>query len=122
MIDEVTFDPVQVHSPGWKRLARSGAAALSGAPRVVIRERPGRLSVHCELDGLDVAQRRACERVITWLQASALRTCQACGTRDASVASPDGRSLLRLCAVCTSRNGRAPAEMPAQWQRAEAAC
>ena len=106
MIEEVTFEPVQVHSPGWRGLARAGAASLREARSVVIRERPGRLMVHCDVTGLAVAQRKACARVITWLQTTAAQTCQVCGSQDEAVASPDGRSPLRLCNGCISRSGR----------------
>ena len=106
MIEEVTFDSVQVHSPGWRGLARAGAASLREARSVVIRERPGQLMVHCDVTGLAVAQRKACARVITWLQTTAAQTCQVCGSQDEGVASPDGRSPLRLCTGCISRSGQ----------------
>ena len=121
MIEEVTFDSVQVHSPGWRGLARAGAASLREARSVVIRERPGQLMVHCDVTGLAVAQRKACARVITWLQTTAAQTCQACGNQDEGVASPDGRSLLRLCNGCISRSGQPPVAASLQWSHAETA-
>ena len=108
MIEKVTFDPVQVHSPGWRGLARAGAASLREARSVMIRERPGRLMVHCDVTGLAVAQRKACARVVSWLQTTAAQTCQVCGSQDEGVASPDGRSPLRLCNGCIRRSGRPP--------------
>ena len=121
MIEEVTFDPVQVHSPGWRGLARAGAASLREARSVVIRERPGRLMVHCDVTGLAVAQRKACTRVIAWLHATAAQTCQVCGSQDEGVASPDGRSPLRLCNGCISRSGQPPVAALLQWSHAETA-
>ncbi|SEO84343.1 hypothetical protein [Aquisalimonas asiatica] len=121
MIEEVAYDPVQVHSPGWQGLARAGATSLREARSVVIRERPGRLMVHCDVTGLAVAQRKACARVITWLQATAAQTCQACGSQGEAVASPDGRSPLRLCRACISRSGQPPVAASLQWSAAETA-
>ena len=121
MIEEVTFDSVQVHSPGWRGLARAGAASLREARSVVIRERPGRLMVHCDVTGLAVAQRKACARVITWLQTTAAQTCQACGSQDEAVTSPDGRSPLRLCTGCISRSGQPPVVGSLQRSPAETA-
>ena len=121
MIEEVTFDPVQVHSPGWRGLARAGAASLREARSVVIRERPGRLMVHCDVTGLAVAQRKACARVISWLQTTAAQTCQACGNQDEHVGSPDGRSPLQLCPTCISRSGKSTVAASLQWLPSETA-
>lgn len=121
MIEDIAFDPVQVHSPGWQELARAGAASLGEARSVVIRERPGQLVVHCDVTGLAVAQRKACVRVITCLQATAAQTCQTCGSQSEAVASPDGRSPLRLCRTCISRSGQPPVAASLQWSAAETA-
>ena len=121
MIEEVAHDPVQVHSPGWQGLARAGAASLREARSVVIRERPGKLMVHCDVTGLATVQRKACARVVAWLQVTASQTCQACGSQGEAVASPDGRSPLRLCGGCISRSGQPPVAASLQWSHAETA-
>ena len=121
MIEKVAFESVQVHSPGWQRFARAGAASLREGRGVVIRERPGRLMVHCDVTGLAVAQRKACARVIIWLQKTAMQTCQACGSQDEAVTSPDGYNWLRLCTTCISRSGKPPVPVSLQWSSAETA-
>ena len=121
MIEGVTYDAVQVHSPGWVSLARRAAQSLRVAPHLVIRERPGRLVVHCRMDGLAMAERKACARVIHSLCMTARQTCQVCGTQGNDVASPDGLSPLRLCPGCVSHSGTQPAEVPVQSRRASAA-
>lgn len=119
MIEEVAYDPVQVHSPSWQGLARVGAASLREARCVVIRERPGKLLVHCDVTGLATVQRKVCAWVIVWLQVTASQTCQAFGSQGEAVASPDGQSPLRLCGGCISRSGQPPVAASLQWPAAE---
>ena len=121
MIENAAYQGVKVHGPGWVSMARRAGASLRIVPYWVIRERPGRLVVHCRTDGLAMAERKACARVIHALCVTARETCQVCGTQGRDVASPDGVSPLRLCPGCVSRSGRPPVEVPEQSRRAGAA-
>ncbi|MDN3518089.1 hypothetical protein QWY84_10755 [Aquisalimonas lutea] len=95
MVQEIAFDPVQVHSPGWVALAQRLVAQLSGL-RVVVREERGGLRIRCDMSGVSPARRAMLCRTLQEYRQAARRTCQVCGVRDDAVAAPAG-TRLRLC-------------------------
>lgn len=95
MVQEIAFDPVQVHSPGWVPLARRLVAQLS-CLRVVVREECSGLRIRCDMGGVTPGRRAMLCRVVEEYREAARRTCQVCGVRDDDVAAPPG-TRLRLC-------------------------
>lgn len=94
MVEEVAFDPIQVHSPGWRPLAERALAQLPAG--AMVREEAHGLAFRYRVAGLSSARRRMLARLVTAYRAAAGQTCQICSLRASGVHPVPGTNL-HLC-------------------------
>ena len=94
MVEEIAFDPIQVHSPGWRPLAVRALAQLPAGS--MVREEAGGLVFRYRVAGLGWARRRMLARLVTAYRAAASQTCQVCSLRASGVHPVPGTNL-HLC-------------------------
>lgn len=94
MVEEVAFDPIQVHSPGWRPLARRALAQLPAGS--MVREEADGLVFRYRVAGLTPSRRRMLTRLVAAYRAAAGQTCQICSLRASGVHPVPGTNL-HLC-------------------------
>ena len=106
MVEELAYDPLQVHSPGWIALGRKAAAQLGGVRFLAVREHSGKLIIAFDPTGLPPVCHERYKLAAMELMKVAQSTCQQCGHTGSDVLACSG-TPVRLCRMHRASAGRA---------------